>query len=230
MTTTLKTSQQRTIEDPKSLRSCLDQVEQETEAIHQSLETLKRRRADLEAERAPLVLPARSKRDAAAQDRMRAIDEELAKLGRDASDDEAALSSLAAQHRSIEARIEVSEWELSRAELLKRLGVFLKDDAPARLAVAVEQVKILFAKTVEEDAEIAQALFAFDVGLQGVHTRLHKMQASRSDVLAAKLSTIVPTPYNSTFLMTLRGVDIGKQRRQVIEDAIEALDSLKPSA
>ena len=73
--------------DPKSLRSIAASVQKEIELVEQSLSSDRELQAKLSTERELLILPARSKKDKAAQTRLNEIDEQLTPLARNISDE-----------------------------------------------------------------------------------------------------------------------------------------------
>ena len=84
----------------ENLRARAGELEAKVENLRTSLADSRRRLESLTAERGSLVLPARSGKDASAQKRLYAIDEQLAVLKRDVADDGEALSELSAQFDS----------------------------------------------------------------------------------------------------------------------------------
>ena len=104
----------------ENLRARAGELEAKVENLRTSLADSRRRLESLTAERGGLVLPARSGKDASAQKRLYAIDEQLAVLKRDVADDGEALSELSAQFDSAQNDLERAEWECDRAAV--RIG------------------------------------------------------------------------------------------------------------
>jgi len=83
----------------------------------------------------------RAQKNAAAQKRLAAIDEQLTILDREIADDETALAELRAQLTVAQNSIELAEWEGRRAVVRKMLVNRLSGAAAARLekaAIALE--------------------------------------------------------------------------------------------
>jgi hypothetical protein len=116
--TAVKTEATKSEEPPlDDLRMRVDSLKKAIDALSTSQTDLRQRRDSLMAERASLIVSARSKKDSGAQMRLYAIDEQLAVLNRDVRDDEVAFGEINRQLSSAQQTLERAEWEKRRADV-----------------------------------------------------------------------------------------------------------------
>jgi len=148
------------------LRNRISDLERDIERIDGSLAESRRRRENLVAERGPLVLPARSQKNAAAQNRLHAIDEDLPQILRDIADDEAALAELTAQLTAAKNGLALAEWESERARVRKVLAARSVSKIGENLEKAARDLAAAVETATEEDKRVLAELFAFEPRLR----------------------------------------------------------------
>jgi chromosome segregation ATPase len=145
----------------EELRLAVSRLGQEIEKMERSLAESHRLRENLVAERGPLVVPARAGKNAAAQNRLRAIDKQLTPLRRDIADDEAALSELKEQAQSARNALYAAEWEERRAEVRELLVRRQKSETAGKIQEAARTLAALLERSREQDDRLKAEILKF---------------------------------------------------------------------
>jgi len=204
----------------------IDELTAALAELNASLAASRARQAFLESERGAFVIPARVNRDAKAQARLLAIDEELGSIRRDVADDSAAISDLARKLEDAREALARAEWEQRRAELRKavrsRMGAITGNKIDAAAAALVEALE----EERTKDELLAQSLAEFDSSLRSVRNDIQRCAKGRGTILAAKLREFVPVQlFGREFELRDRSVLDGTER--AYREALERLDSLE---
>jgi chromosome segregation ATPase len=172
-------------------------------------------------------LPARSGKDASAQKRLYAIDEQLAVLKRDVADDGEALSELSAQFDSAQNDLERAEWECDRAAVRKLLTARIEGKTAAKLEKAANEFAEALKVAAEEDESIAAALVTFEPSLHQEAGDLKRRTRYRAQILSVKFVNLLCIDTTDARPSQLHGRDIREQDPVPFRAALEALDRLE---
>jgi chromosome segregation ATPase len=174
------------------LRNRISELERDIERIEGSLGESRRRRENLVAERGPLVLPARSQKNAAAQNRLHAIDEQLPPTLRNIADDEAALAELTSQLMAANNGLVLAEWESERAKVRKLLAARLESKIGENLEKAARDLAAAVEAAAKEDERVLAELFAFEPRLRRENNYSRVPANLRGRVLGFMLRDCLP--------------------------------------
>jgi hypothetical protein len=205
----------------------LEQLKLKISELEASLTALVEREARLTAEREPLVLKATVDRDAAAQERKRALDRELFEVRQDKADYESALAEVKSSAIAAEQAIVLRDWEAQRAAVRKVLQKQLKMETLARVAKATRELIAALKNATDEDdaAEAMLRQFTSKINASGIRMvrrsrrRVCSEQLAESDMLAIDRREIGRDSHSFEWLEG--------PTREAYEGAIEALDSLE---
>ena len=218
--------------DPSSLRAIATSVEKEIHVISLSLAGAREQEETLSAERKSLVLPARSKKDREAQNRIAAIDELLAPLSRDIADDEAALSSLGNQLTALKNDIARAEWDEKRAAIVDTLATKAKQNPYRGFVAAVDELKRQIDLLSEDSKELAQIVRAFDRRLHHEAVDLAGIYRELEDIVASHLAEKMPrnVMLDSRVRRYTLDTDWELRRKKTIASVIDSVESLEMKA
>lgn len=208
------------------LRTRVVALGSEIQKLEGSLATSRLRRENLIAERGPLILPARSQKNADAQKRLRTIDEGLAHLTRDVADDQAAISELKEQLRSAEERVVREEWEIRRAAVRKLLADRGRGATEAKLEKLASELAAALRAAAEEDECICAKVIAFERSLYGGISELRRRARERNNIIAAKFFGLLPIDTREVRPIVYSGKILGSEVGPVIQ-TLAALDDLE---
>lgn len=217
----------------ESLRAIAANVEKEIGSLSGRLAAARTRQGELVSERSALIIPARSKKDEAAQTRMCAIDEELGPLSRDLSDDESALATLREQLSSLQNRVARAEWDESRECLIKQLEASLKGNPVRKLKAAIEEVRDQFSRINQEADDLVKALMRFDdQRLRSEWNDVDRIKGGITKLLEAMFFEIAPETsfLNRRTRDAVLATDWDGYRRGQIERAIQGIQDLESPA
>lgn len=175
------------------LRARILQAEQDILSLNHSLDVSRQRRAQLSAEREPFVLPAKLRKDAIAQERLRVIDVELAPLSQDIADEETALQEASDQLAAAQFKLAEAEFEAERSEIRGMLQAGLERAAVAKMDQCAVALVKAFKEAKEEDERIAAHLRSFNsLHLGYACGDIERAYLLRSRHLASLLWEILP--------------------------------------
>jgi chromosome segregation ATPase len=195
--------------------------------INRSLADSNHRRESLTAERGPLVLPARAQKNASAQKRLTAIDEQLAILNREIADDETALSELQTQLTLAQNDVVRAEWEGKRAEVRNQLTVRLETNTASKLQKAVDELAAAIKAANEEDEKVALTITAFSRNLSRAATHIRSMGKVRSHLFSLQLEKLLVIDTRQINRYSVANIDIETEDRKASEAALNQLDDLE---
>jgi chromosome segregation ATPase len=211
----------------ENLRARAGELEAKVENLRTSLADSRRRLESLTAERGSLVLPARSGKDASAQKRLYAIDEQLAVLRRDVADDGEALSELSIHLGSAQNELERAEWERDRDAVRKLLTARIEGKTAAKLEKVANEFAEALKAAAKEDESIAAALVTFEATLHGEAGDVRRRTRHRAQILSVKFVNLLCIDTTQARPSQLHGRDIREEDPVPFRAALEALDRLE---
>lgn len=208
------------------LRAYVGELEIGVKKLNGSLADSRLREESLVAERGLLVLPARSKKDKGAQNRLHAIDEQLAPLKQDIADDQAAAAELTAQLTFAKNEISRAEWEERRAKARGLLVRRMESKTTANLQKAARNMASALDEAVKEDAQLRKDLLDFNPNLRGSVDQLLHLGQVRGRTLGYELIKQLPIDSREYFAGT-GPTDLAKYEQDYLEEVLETLDGLE---
>jgi chromosome segregation ATPase len=169
----------------------------------------------------------RAQKNAAAQKRLAAIDEQLTILDREIADDETALAELRAQLTVAQNSIELAEWEGRRAVVRKMLVNRLSGAAAARLEKAAIALEKVFGELTEEDKQIGEALTAFEPKFRSMERSIRVLSQYRGRLVGYYLRQVIPSEGIGHFMSLYEGRDFAGVDQGEYGRALEDLDNLE---
>lgn len=195
--------------------------------LNASLAAAQQRQLELRGERETLVRAARLDGNAAAQKRLYAIDEELAHLACDLSDDRALAENLSEELAAAERARIALDWEERREKVRGILASRLEGRTPAKVLKAAKDLAEALRTAEAEDREAYEALRRLDEG----RTRSWKPVAVAHCDLArfatAELRNVLSVDTRGIQVGRISRIDIGEGYRRVYKEAVEQLDRLE---
>ncbi len=211
-----------------TLRARVRELEDKVEKVRSSLACSRAEQENLTGERASLILPARSGKNASAQKRLYAIDEQLAGLNRDLCDDQAALSELETRLDAAQVDLEIREWETQRSTVRLLLEEGLKGQAGDAIQMAVDALLSALQAANEKDEEARAALVAFEPSLARDLRPLAMATHGRSRLAAWKLQRVLPVDTREFGNgRALAEKEFAEEDRNQYRRVLDALDGLK---
>lgn len=205
---------------PEELRKNLDD-------LNESLAASQRLQTELATERETLVLPARLIKSGKAQDRLRSIDAELARVRNDISDDAAAIVEISTQLTAAEQAAELAEWEERRAKVRRLLVARLKSDRGSKLQQAAKDMAAELDALKAEDNEIRAEILKFDPRLWDSLSPITHLPRYRGFHLGYELQKHLPIDKIQYYAASINAGDLAADDQKYFGQALEALDRLE---
>lgn len=219
------------LESIESLRARTAETEQQVKSLDQSLEAMRKQRDALAKERISILVAARARKEPAAQERLRAIDQELPPMVREIADGEQARAQLAEQLESLRDDLSRAEWESERSALKAKLAARIESAAAKRIADLTESLALALEEAREEDGAIALELIRFDSKLRIEANVIRQLGSVRTEAIEVRLKGFLsPRPFTMASPYPHRShrlADLPVKDERVISKAIDGLDCLE---
>jgi predicted RNase H-like nuclease (RuvC/YqgF family) len=195
--------------------------------LSERIPAAERRIADLKIEREKLVVPARVDGNSAAQQRIRAIDEELRRLEHDFADDKTALDDLSRRlERAQKDRI-AFEWDQRRSALRASLMRRRNGKSVSKVIDAARALAVAISKAEEEGDACLTALMNFAPRCAPSWNRLKSAQDILVRFAAMELENVLPIDGRLVMRQFLKDRDPETVDRAAIDLLLEQLDDLE---
>jgi hypothetical protein len=208
-------------------RAYVGELKMGIEKLNGSLEDSRRRQESLVAERGLLVLPARANKNKEAQNRLRTIDEQLAPLGQDIADDQAAVAELSAQLILAQNEVSRAELEEERVKVRGLLVMRMKSKSAENLLKAARELAGAIDTAAQEDLQLREDLRPFS-GYLGVDVdQLKFLTRIRQLALGFVLIKHLPIDTREFYASSPNATGLEQKEQRYLGELLEALDGLE---
>lgn len=211
---------------PTDLAVQIDELTARIDSLVASKSTTESRKSALNAERRSLLVPARVDRDAAAQKRLREVDENLSALERELADDQAALDDLSGRLDGAKKAQITAVWEARRTEVRNLLSARRDSELAATILRLAKELNNAIETASEQDKECERG-FARLGARAGAYPRLSSAHRRLAQFAAREIMDVMEIPAFVAQPQYLRDRDAVAEDRAVYERAIKELDDLE---